>query len=126
MIDHVSVPVRNLARATAFYDAVLIPLGMSRLVTRERTAGYGKRYPEFWVNVREDFPLTSDPGAHVALRAKTENAVRDFYEAALSNGGRDDGPPGPRQGEMTAYIGVFILDPDGNRIEVVTFPATGD
>lgn len=122
MIDHVSVPVHNLANAVAFYDAVLAPLDMSRLVTREKTAGYGKSYPEFWVNVREDLLLMPNPGAHVALRAETEIAVQRFYKAALSNGGVDDGPPGPRQGETTAYVGAFVRDPDGNKIEVVTFP----
>lgn len=126
MIDHVSVPVRNLANAIAFYDAVLAPLDMSRLVTRDRTAGYGNRYPEFWVNVREDLLATTNTGSHIALRAKTENAVGEFYKAALANGGADDGPPGRRQGETTSYVGAFIIDPDGNKIEIVNFPAATD
>ena len=59
---------------------------------------------------------------HICLRARTEDAVKAFYEAALDHGGRDDGEPGPRQGEMTAYYGAFIRDPEGNKIEVATFP----
>ena len=122
MIDHVSVPVRNLATAIGFYSTVLEPLGMLLLVSREGTAGFGKRYPEFWLNLRADFPRTSDPGAHVALRAKSEEVVHAFHKAALLHGGTDDGPPGSRQGALTRYVGAFVRDPDGNKIEVVTFP----
>ena len=43
--------------------------------------------------------------------------------AALAHGGRLDGEPRSRQAEMTGYYGAFILVPDGNNIEAVTFPA---
>ncbi len=52
MIDHVSVGVSDLERAARFYEATLAPLGMSRLVTRPATIGFGKNYPEFWINLR--------------------------------------------------------------------------
>jgi catechol 2,3-dioxygenase-like lactoylglutathione lyase family enzyme len=122
MIDHVSIAVRELARAGAFYDAVLAPLGLTRLVTRERTIGYGKRYPEFWLNSRPDVEPVINSGAHVCLRAPDAAAVRAFHAAALALGGSDDGAPGDRPAEMTTYFGAFILDVDGNRIEAVTFP----
>jgi catechol 2,3-dioxygenase-like lactoylglutathione lyase family enzyme len=122
MIDHVSIPVRELARAGAFYDAVLAPLGLARLVTRERTIGYGKRYPEFWLNSRPDAEPIENPGAHVCLRAPDAAAVRAFHAAALALGGSNDGAPGDRSGEMTTYFGAFILDADRNKIEAVTFP----
>ena len=47
MIDHVSVGVSDLDRAARFYEVTLAPLGLSRLVTRPRTIGFGKRYPDF-------------------------------------------------------------------------------
>ena len=52
MIDHVSVGVADLERAARFYEATLAPLGLSRLVTRPATIGFGKNYPEFWINLR--------------------------------------------------------------------------
>ena len=122
MIDHVSVPVRDLAGAGAFYECVLAPLGLSRLVVRDATIGFGKSYPEFWINLRDWAPQTSNPGAHICLRAPSEEAVRAFHAAALAHGGRDEGEPGPRQGAFTTYFGAFILDPDGNKLEAVTFP----
>ena len=54
MIDHVSVGVADLERAARFYEATLAALGLSRLVTRPGTIGFGKAYPEFWINLRKD------------------------------------------------------------------------
>lgn len=123
MIDHVSVAVADLGRSAAFYEAVLAPLGLAKLVTRERTIGFGKAYPEFWINLREGLvPQPASTGIHICLRTRSEDAVRAFHSAALAQGGTDAGPPGPRQAAMTTYYGAFILDPDGNKIEAVTFP----
>ena len=41
---------------------------------------------------------------------------------ALSAGGRSDGAPGIRPHDRVKYYAAFVLDPDGNRIEAVTFP----
>lgn len=125
MIDHVSVAVRDLAAAAAFYAAVLAPLGYTRLVERERTVGFGKRYPEFWLNLRESMAaVPADTGNHICLRAPNQDAVCAFHAAALTGGGTDAGAPGPRQAAMTTYFGAFIHDPDGNKLEAVTFPAS--
>lgn len=120
VIDHVSIPVRDLESAAAFYDAVLLPLGMSRLVNREATVGYGKQYPEFWLNSRPEAAAVVNPGSHVCLRAT--DAVRAFHAAALASGGSDEGAPGDRAGAMTIYFGAFIIDPDGNKMEAISFP----
>ena len=52
MIDHVSVGVRSLAAAERFYEAALGALGYEKLVVRPATIGFGKRYAEFWINLR--------------------------------------------------------------------------
>jgi catechol 2,3-dioxygenase-like lactoylglutathione lyase family enzyme len=122
MIDHVSIPVRDLAASAGFYELVLAPLGYKRLVQRTTSIGFGKKYPEVWLNARADMPAAPvNPGAHVALRASSQEAVRAFHAAALRHGGTNDGEPGPRQAAMTTYFGAFILDPDGNKIEALTF-----
>jgi catechol 2,3-dioxygenase-like lactoylglutathione lyase family enzyme len=125
VIDHVSVAVCDLGRSASFYRLVLAPLGLAELVARERTVGFGKRYPEFWINLREKLPhVPASTGVHVCLRAPDENAVRTFHAVALGQGGGDAGEPGPRQAALTTYYGAFIFDPDGNKIEAVTFPRT--
>lgn len=125
MIDHVSIGVSDLARSAAFYEAVLGAIGMTCLVTRPASVGFGKRYPEVWLNHRPGmFRVADTTGVHVCLRARSEDAVRAFHAAALANGGSDDGAPGPRKAEMTPYFAAFVRDPDGNRLEAATFPAT--
>src|SRR5690242_17345328 len=123
MIDHVSVAVRDLAAAGTLYEHLLAPLGYTRLVTRPGTIGFGKKYPELWLNARADVPpAVANPGAHIALRAASDAAVSDFHAAALAGGGRSAGEPGPRQAAMTTYFGAFVLDLDGNKIEALSFP----
>lgn len=123
MIDHVSIPVRDLAASAAYYEKVLEPLGFTRLVDRDHTVGFGKKYPEFWVNVRPGMsPVAQDTGYHICLRAPNVEAVDTFYRTAIDLGGRDDGEPKMRKVSMSTYYGAFIRDPDGNKIEAVTFP----
>ncbi len=124
MIDHISVAVRDLQKSAEFYDAVFDIIGMRRIAERPTTIGYGKRYPEFWLNARPKMsPVDPDTGMHICLRARSEELVSRFHETALSKGGENDGAPGTRSGEMTDYFGAFVKDPDGNKIEIVTFPA---
>ncbi|CCE06161.1 conserved hypothetical protein [Bradyrhizobium sp. STM 3843] len=124
MIDHISVGVGDLDRAARFYEATLAPLGLARLVTRPATVGFGKAYPEFWINLRAGMPrVAAESGAHICLRAKTTAEVDAFHAAALEAGGSSDGAPGLRPHDRVRYYAAFILDPDGNRIEAVTFPS---
>ncbi|MDR3469721.1 MAG: VOC family protein [Xanthobacteraceae bacterium] len=124
MIDHVSIAVRDLAASAALYETILAPLQLTPLVTREATIGFGRRYPEFWLNLRADLPrVAEDTGIHICLRAPDEAAVRDFHRLALERGCTTAGDPGPRRAAMTSYFGAFIFDLDGNKIEAVNFPA---
>ena len=122
MIDHVSVPVADLAAAARFYDRVLEPLGMRRLVERERTVGYGSRYPEFWLNLRDGHVGTPDSGHHVCLRARDEDAVRAFSPWRSTAAAGATAHPGRASAPWPAYFGAFVLDPDGNKLEAVTLP----
>jgi len=124
MIDHISVGVSDLQRSATFYEATLAALGLSRVVTRPRTIGFGKAYPEFWINLREGMPhVTPESGVHICLRARTTAEVDAFHAAALSAAGASDGAPGIRPHDRVRYYAAFVVDPDGNRIEAVTFPA---
>ena len=123
MIDHISVGVRDLERSARFYEAALAPLGLARLVTRPATIGFGKSYPEFWINLHEGMmAVARESGTHICLRAKSSTDVDAFHAAALSAGGRSDGAPGLRPHDRVRYYAAFVVDPDGNRIEAVTFP----
>jgi catechol 2,3-dioxygenase-like lactoylglutathione lyase family enzyme len=124
MIDHISVGVSDLERSARFYEPTLAALGLTRLVTRPATIGFGKAYPEFWLNLRPGMPpVPHESGTHICLRAKTTDEIDAFHAAAVSSGGRSDGGPGLRPHDRVRYYAAFVLDPDGNRIEAVTFPS---
>ena len=123
MIDHISIAVSDLPRATRFYEAVLGAIGYAMLDVRGSTVGFGKKYPEFWVNARPDMePLPANNGSHICLRVRSTELVDAFHAAALANGGSSNGEPGLRPHErLTGYYAAFVRDHDGNRIEAVTF-----
>jgi catechol 2,3-dioxygenase-like lactoylglutathione lyase family enzyme len=122
MIDHVSIGVRDFDRALRFYETVLATLGMSKLIERADNAGFGKKYPDFWINRRSDLATPRpDDGMHVCLRAGSADDVRAFHQAALAAGGASDGAPGLRPDYTPNYYAAFIRDPEGNRLEAVTF-----
>src|SRR4051795_5625365 len=104
MIDHVSVGVSDLNRSALFYKSTLAPLGLSRVVTRPATIGFGKNYPEFWINLRAGMPAASPAsGTHICLTAQDTADVDPFHAAALATAGRSDGAPGPRPHERVRY-----------------------
>ena len=124
MIDHIGFPVSDLAKARAFYDGALAPLGITvqMEVTEEMTGGHGAHLgygrdgnPFFWVGSGK--PAAS--GLHVAFAAADQTSVDAFYHAALAAGGRGNGAPGLRPQYHPSYYGAFVLDPDGNNIEAV-------
>jgi catechol 2,3-dioxygenase-like lactoylglutathione lyase family enzyme len=123
MLDHISLGVSDLDRASRFYEATLATLGLTKLVTRPATIGFGKAYPEFWINLRAGMaPVAPESGVHICLRARTMSDVDAFHAAALGAGGRPDGAPGLRPHDRVKYYAAFVIDPDGNRVETVTFP----
>ncbi len=118
IISHISVGTNDFERAIAFYDKVLPTLGCRKIMEHPGAAGYGRAFPEFWVQTPIDGrPATVGNGSHVGFIADTREAVHAFHEAALAAGGTDDGAPGPRPDYTDAYYGCFIRDPEGNKIE---------
>ncbi len=123
MIDHISVGVSDLDRSAKFYEAALGALGLTRVVTRPGMIGFGKAYPEFWINLRAGMPrVAPGSGSHICLRAKTTAEIDAFHAAAVSAGGDSESEPAIRPHDRVRYYAAFVTDPDGNRIEAVTFP----
>ncbi len=116
LIDHLQLVVRDLASSRRFYQAVFDTIGIP-------IAGEGDTY--FWAD--ELFISTPDSeaalgqltGRHpLAFQARDRATVEAFHHAALANGGKDNGAPGERP-YHPGYYAAFVLDPDGNNIEVV-------
>ncbi len=123
MIDHTGIGVADVSRSAAFYDAALSALGMRRVMQLPETdgtdaVGYGVDYPVFWI----DRFHPHDTKQHTAFAARSRAEVNAFHAAALKAGGINNGPPGLRdttRGYPSGYYAAFVLDPDGNNMEVV-------
>jgi predicted lactoylglutathione lyase len=124
MIDHVGIPVSDMARSTEFYLKALEPLGISIVmeVSAEQTGhgtavGFGANFkPFFWIGEAEGLGVEH---VHVAFAAPSRAAVDAFYRAAIAAGGKDNGKPGLRPHYHENYYGAFVLDFDGHNIEAV-------
>jgi catechol 2,3-dioxygenase-like lactoylglutathione lyase family enzyme len=116
-IDHVGINISDFERAKSFYVAALQPLGYSLLAEfGGQAAGFGVEgaMPDFWIG--------SDPergAAHFAFTAPDRATVDAFYDAAMSAGGTDNGPPGLRAHYHENYYSAYVHDPDGNNVEAV-------
>jgi catechol 2,3-dioxygenase-like lactoylglutathione lyase family enzyme len=119
MINHLSIGVRDLARAKRFYDAALAPLGLQRLSDGETFAGYGKDgQSALWLlQSSKPVPPDADSGLHICLDAPSRAGVDAFHAAALMAGGGDNGAPGIRTAYGDNYYAAFVVDPDGYRLE---------
>jgi len=121
MLHHVSVGVSDVERAIKFYDAVLGALGYKRVMEfLPDVVAYGESpdRPEFWVGrPHNQNAATAGNGTHVGFSARSKNAVMKFHEAAMREGGSNNGEPGPRPDYGPAYYGAFVYDLDGNKIE---------
>jgi catechol 2,3-dioxygenase-like lactoylglutathione lyase family enzyme len=113
-IDHVWMRVADVDAAKRFYELVA-PHGGFRL-ENERPA-----HAQF-ASATGSFSLVlgkPTEHAHLAFPASDNGTVDAFHRDAIQAGYRDNGPPGERTIYHAGYYGAFVLDPDGNNIEVV-------
>jgi catechol 2,3-dioxygenase-like lactoylglutathione lyase family enzyme len=120
MLGHLSIGVRDLDRAGRFYDAVMAHVDWVRLWGDPDGIGYGPaggndRLAVF-LNAEGHPP---GPGFHLCFNAPNQSAVDAFHEAALANGGTDDGLPGLRPHFGPDYYAAFVFDPEGWKLEVL-------
>lgn len=118
MISHVSVGVKDIAKAAQFYDAALAPLGYKRLFDSAEALGYGAGTPQFWVmKVARPVPSDEASGLHFCFDAPNRASVDQFHAAAVKAGGKDHGKPGLRKDYGENYYAAFAIDPEGYRLE---------
>jgi catechol 2,3-dioxygenase-like lactoylglutathione lyase family enzyme len=128
-LDHITLVVSDYARAKAFYEKALAPLGMGLVMEWGKAGGFGRSgKPDFWIGegpttFQKPEHLTTITPTHVAFTARSRAEVDAFHAAALSAGGRDFGGPGVRPEYHPNYYGAFVLDPDGHNIEAVIHAA---
>jgi catechol 2,3-dioxygenase-like lactoylglutathione lyase family enzyme len=124
LLDHVSISVRDLARATPFYKAVMATLGAGVVYERADAIGFGERNrpgddAHSYLSVFASAAAAPDPRRHWCFRAQSAAQVRAFHAAGLAAGGTSGGEPGLRPDYHPGYYAAFLVDPEGNRIEAV-------
>ena len=116
IFTHITVGSNNLDKARKFYDKVLAPLGLKCLMNLDHGSFYGVDGPEFMIlKPRDGKPATVANGLTIGFRAPNKDAVDQFYAIALKEGGKDEGPPGPRDFVPGLYA-AYVRDLDGHKI----------
>jgi catechol 2,3-dioxygenase-like lactoylglutathione lyase family enzyme len=117
MLDHLSIQCRDLEASAAFYDAVLAPLGGTRVLDFGEAIGYGRDFPSFWlgrVHTGDGFRES-----HIAFTAPDRAAVQAFFDVAVGLGAEVLHQPREWPEYHEGYFGAFVRDPDGNNVEAV-------
>ena len=121
ILSHVTVGVRDIARAAAFYDAVLGDLGIARGKTGEGFAGWGSGHEGgFFITLPFNRQAASvGNGVSVSFLAPSRDAVDRFHAKAIELGATDEGKPGLRPHYHADYYAAYLRDLDGNKIAAV-------
>lgn len=124
MIHHLSLPVTDLKRSAAFYEAALGALGYKRTVNYHDVVGWGSidNGDIFSIRHRPKAKIMSGSGFHVAFIGRSRAAINKFHQAALAHGGKDNGGSGLNPEYGPDYYAAFVFDPDGHRMEAVISP----
>jgi catechol 2,3-dioxygenase-like lactoylglutathione lyase family enzyme len=113
-IDHLWIRVADVPASRRFYETIAPHAGLRLArVLPERV---------HFAGARSSFGLVAGEPTeqlHMAFPAADDEAVRTFHRVATEAGYRDNGAPGERRVYHPGYYGAFVLDPDGNNVEVV-------
>ncbi|WP_298431114.1 VOC family protein [uncultured Jannaschia sp.] len=127
MISHVTLGVRDLARAAPFYRAIAAEMNLVERAFEDdggpemlcfHVAGLDA--PRLYIATPfDERAATAGNGTMIALIAPSRAAVDAAYASGLDAGGTDAGPPGPRPHYEPDYYGAYLRDPDGNKLHLV-------
>jgi catechol 2,3-dioxygenase-like lactoylglutathione lyase family enzyme len=112
--DHLWLRVADVAAAAAFYRTIAPSTGFYQSGDQPDHAHFPGPDGSFSL-----VPGEPTVNAHIAFPATDDDVVDEFHRAALAAGYRDNGPPGERLVYHAGYYAAFVLDPDGNNVEVV-------
>ena len=114
IVQHLWIRVADVAAAKRFYETIA-PHASFRLrdeaPDRVQFAGRGGSF-----TLVEGAPTEN---LHMAFPTEDDADVQGFHQAATDAGYPDNGPPGERSRYHPGYYAAYVVDPDGNNIEVV-------
>ena len=113
--DHLWIRVADVAAAKRFYETVAPDAGFRLRRDTPELAQFAGGSGSFSV-----VSGTPTEHVHMAFPASDNATVDRFHRAATAAGYRSNGAPGERPIYHAGYYGAFVLDPDGNNVEVVS------
>ncbi len=115
-LGHIGIPVKDIQKSKTFYDAIASHIGMNCIESQNSFVGYGSKDSyEYYIHTGK----SATSGIHICFEVDTKEQVQTFYDNGLLSGGMDNGAPGIREDYSPTYYAAFLLDPDGNNIEVL-------
>jgi catechol 2,3-dioxygenase-like lactoylglutathione lyase family enzyme len=125
MLDHIFLSVSDIERSIRFYEAVLVPLGITARLDYDGKDG-PPGHPDlkgfganglmfFWLRQG----VVKEQAVHVGFVASSKAEVETAHAAAISQGAVDNGAPGARLHYDPEYYAANVLDPDGHSLEFV-------
>ncbi|MEO1703789.1 MAG: VOC family protein [Pseudomonadota bacterium] len=125
MIGNINIGADDIARAKAFYDALLLPMGYAVQVwpdaleySRAVPAGERPHADIYITHPYNEQPASVGNGMMIAFQAHDQAQTRTLHAAALAAGGRDEGAPGFRPTYSPDFYVGYLRDPQGNKIAV--------
>ncbi|KQT64230.1 MULTISPECIES: VOC family protein [unclassified Aureimonas] len=124
MSVYATVGAIDPAKSNDFWDAALATIGWSKHADFPGWRAYseGGKGEGFVLWVCKPFdgqPSTAGNGQMVGFMVKSVSEVDAFYEAAMANGGTDEGKPDPRPHYGPNWYAAYMRDPAGNKVSVV-------
>lgn len=120
---YITVGSNDLAKSRPYYDAVMEALG-AKFAFEYEGMTFAYEFPDgfmVWVTKPQNGEAAAAGNGHTAgFFAPTTDMVDAAHAAALSNGGSDEGAPGPRPLYGPDFYGAYARDPDGNKMSFVT------
>ena len=120
-VDHLWIRVADVARAKTFYELVAPHAGFRQRHESEGRVQFAGETGSFSLVAG----ATATERLHIAFPASDDRAVQAFHQAAVEAGHADNGGPGERPEYHPGYYGAFVLDPDGNNVELVNHNRPG-
>jgi catechol 2,3-dioxygenase-like lactoylglutathione lyase family enzyme len=114
-VDHLWIRVSDLDAATRFYETVSPAAGFRAGRELDGRTQFACMSGSF--SVVAGAPVTEN--VHLAFAASDDETVERFHREATAAGYRSNGAPGERAVYHDGYYAAFVLDPDGNNVEVV-------
>lgn len=118
MIGYTTVGTNNMDKAAEFYDSLFAEMGVSsRAWDLDEFKGWSTGGAMFCISKPYNgSPATVGNGVMIAIAAQDRQQVDKLFAKAIELGASDEGAPGPRGGDDSAFYAGYFRDLDGNKL----------